>query len=163
MLITQAAAVTPNVRALVYVAAYIPQAGESASDLTYKDPGSQLVPANLVTRSEPGGTDIYVNPATFGQVYAGGLSKVASDTAAVEQRPITAAALSDAATASPPASTPKWMIVALKDNAIPTKTQFFMANRAHARVSTADSGHDVPAAQPRVVDNVILEAAQSVH
>lgn len=163
MLIGQAAATSPNVKALVYVAAYIPVVGESASDLTYKDPGSLLVPPNLVTRTEPGGTDIYISPTTFGRVYAGGLSRAETDIAAVAQRPIAASALSDPETVATPTAIPKWEIVALDDNAIPTTTQSFMAARAKARVVTTHSGHDVPAAQPKVVTGVILDAARSVH
>ena len=163
-LITQAAAANPAVKALVYVAAYIPVAGESPADLTYKDPGSLLTGDNLVARPIPGGgTDLYVNPATFGKVYAGGLSPAAVANAAVVQRPITAAALGEAATAGPPAATPKWEIVALEDHAIPTVTQKFMATRAGARIVETNSGHDVPAAQPTVVTNVILDAARTIH
>jgi hypothetical protein len=36
-----------------------------------------------------------------------------------------------------------------------------MAARAHANVVTVNSGHDVPAAAPQVVDSVIVRAAQS--
>lgn len=163
-LISAAAATDPEVKALVYVAAYIPEKGESPADLTYRDPGSELSGTNLVTRALPdGGTDVYVNPETFGQVYAGGLSPSEIATAAVVQRPITAAALGEATTVDPPSCVPKWDIVALDDNAIPTKTQFFMAHRADARITTTHSGHDVPAARPEVVDGVILQAARSVH
>jgi pimeloyl-ACP methyl ester carboxylesterase len=161
-LISDAAAADPAVKALVYVAAYIPEKGESPSHLTYKFPGSELTGSNLVTRPIPGGgTDIYINPADFAAVYAGGLSKAQVAIASVVQRPITAAALGDPATVNPPAATPKWEIVALHDNAIPTKAEFFMAHRAHAHIVTANSGHDVPAATPRVVDGVILRATQS--
>jgi pimeloyl-ACP methyl ester carboxylesterase len=160
--ISAAAAADSEVKALVYVAAYIPDKGESPADLTYKFPGSLLQGTNLVTRAEPGGTDIYINPADFGAVYAGGLSKSQIAIAAVVQRPITAAALADPATVNPPASVPKWEIVALEDHAIPTKAELFMANRAHARIVTTHSGHDVPAARPGVVDSVILQAAHSV-
>jgi pimeloyl-ACP methyl ester carboxylesterase len=159
--ISDAAAADPAVKALVYVAAYIPEAGESPADLTFMFPGSELQGSNLITRAEPGGTDIYINPADFASVYAGGLSKAQVAIASVVQRPITAAALGDPATVDPPAATPKWEIVALQDNAIPTKAEFFMAARAHADVVTVNSGHDVPAAAPTVVDNVILRAAQS--
>jgi hypothetical protein len=69
--------------------------------------------------------------------------------------------LGDPATVNPPAATPKWEIVALHDNAIPTKAEFFMAHRAHARIVTANSGHDVPAAAPQVVDRVILQAVKA--
>lgn len=157
-LISDAAAADPEVKALVYVAAYIPDKGESPADLTYKFPGSLLTGSNLVERAEPGGTDIYINPADFEKVYADGLTPAQVAIAAVVQRPITAAALGDPATVNPPAATPKWEIVALHDNAIPTKAEFFMAHRAHARIVTANSGHDVPAAAPQVVDRVILQA-----
>jgi pimeloyl-ACP methyl ester carboxylesterase len=161
-LISDAAAKDPEVKALVYVAAYIPKKGETPADLTYKYPGSELTGSNLLTRPIPGGgTDIYINPADFAAVYAGGLSKAQVAIASVVQRPITAAALGDPATVNPPAATPKWEIVALHDNAIPTKAEFFMAHRAHATIVTANSGHDVPAATPCVVDNVILQAVQS--
>lgn len=162
-LIGPAAAAEPSVKALVYVAAYIPVPGESPADLTYKDPGSLLTGDNLVARPFAGGTDLYVNPSTFGKVYAGGLSPAAVANAAVVQRPITAAALGEPATVAPPAGVPKWEIVALEDHAIPTVTQKFMAARAGATVVPTHSGHDVPAAQPAVVTNVILDAARSLH
>lgn len=161
-LISQAAAEEPNVKALVYVAAYIPIQGETPAKLTYMFPGSQLTGSNLITRVEPSGTDIYVNPSTFGQVYAGGLSESKIATAAVVQRPIQASALSDPATVNPPAATPRWAIVALKDNSIPTEAQFYMAQRASATIVTTDSGHDVPQAQPRVVVDTVLQAARSI-
>jgi hypothetical protein len=62
----------------------------------------------------------------------------------------------------PPASVPKWEIVALDVHAIPPQAELFMANRAHARIVATHSGHDVPAARPGVVDNVVLQAAHSV-
>jgi pimeloyl-ACP methyl ester carboxylesterase len=161
-LISDAAAADSQVKALVYVAAYIPDQGESPADLTYMFPGSELQGSNLITRAEPGGTDIYINPSDFGEVYAGGLSKSQIAVASVVQRPITAAALAEPTTVNPPASTPKWEIVALDDHAIPAQAELFMANRAHAHIVTTHSGHDVPAARPDVVDNVILQAAQSV-
>jgi len=92
-LIIDAAAADPEVKALVYVAAYIPNKGENPADLTYKFPGSQLPGGNLITRAEPGGTDIYINSADFASVYAGGLSKEQAAPAATVQRPITAPAL----------------------------------------------------------------------
>jgi len=161
-LISQAAAVDPNVKALVYVAAYIPMQGETPAMLTYMFPGSELTGSNLITRIEPTGTDIYINPSTFGQVYAGGLSRREVATAAVVQQPIQASALSDPAAVSPPAATPRWAIVALEDKAIPTQAQFYMAERARATVVTTDSGHDVPQARPRVVVETVLQAARSI-
>jgi pimeloyl-ACP methyl ester carboxylesterase len=161
-LISAAAAADSQVKALVYVAAYIPDQGESPADLTYMFPGSELTGSNLIERAEPGGTDLYINPADFGAVYAGGLSAAQVAVAAAVQRPIAASALQDPATVNPPASVPKWEIVALEDHAIPAQAELFMAGRAHARIVETNSGHDVPAARPGVVDSVILQAAQSV-
>jgi pimeloyl-ACP methyl ester carboxylesterase len=161
-LISDAAAEDSQVKALVYVAAYIPDKGESPADLTYKFPGSLLKGSNLIARPEPGGTDLYINPADFGKVYAFGLTKAQIAVAAAVQRPITAAALGDKATVNPPASVPKWEIVALNDRAIPTQAELFMARRAHAHIVETHSGHDVPAARPGVVDRVILQAVGSL-
>ena len=52
------------------VAAYIPDAGESPADLTYKFPGSELQGSNLLTRAEPDGTDIYLFSAFSARVSA---------------------------------------------------------------------------------------------
>jgi pimeloyl-ACP methyl ester carboxylesterase len=160
--ISAAAAADSEVKALVYVAAYIPDQGETPADLTYMFPGSELQGSNLIERPEPGGTDLYINPADFGEVYGGGLSQSQIAVASVVQRPIAASALQDPATVNPPASVPKWEIVALEDHAIPTQAEIFMADRAHAHIVTTNSGHDVPAARPGVVDSVVLDAAQSI-
>jgi pimeloyl-ACP methyl ester carboxylesterase len=160
--ISQAAVADPDVKALVYVAAYIPQPGETPADLTYRDPGSRLTNDNLDVRPSPSGTDLYIKPGVFATVYAGGLPPVAARTAAVVQRPITAEALGEPATVAPPAGTPKWEIVATEDHAIPTVTQQFMADRAGATVIRTRSGHDVPAAQPLVVTRAILDAGRSI-
>lgn len=161
-LISQASAHVPNIKALVYVAAYIPMQGESPADLTYMFPGSALTGSNLVPRAEPTGTDLYINPATFGEVYAGGLSEREVVLAATVQDPIQASALSDPATVNPSPSIPKWEIVALEDNAIPTQAEYYMAGRVRAKIVTTHSGHDVPEARPGVVVDTILDAAWSV-
>ena len=48
-------ALTPAVRGLVFVAAFIQDAGETAGELNDKFPGSQLVPETTVVRPGPGG------------------------------------------------------------------------------------------------------------
>jgi len=160
MVVSQVAAEDSQVKALVYVAAFIPKVGESVNSLNSMFPGSELVPANLHTTAAPGGlTDVYIDQDKYGQVYAGGLSPAQIRVAAATQRPITAQALADAATAAAPASTPKWEIVATEDNAVPTKVEEFMGRRAGATLVYANSGHDVPAAQPGIVDGVIIKAA----
>src|SRR5690349_33823 len=73
--ITNAAAGNANVKALVYVAAFIPDEGETASDLL-KHPGSLIVvppspDATVTPRPFPGGVDLYVNAEPFQNIFAG--------------------------------------------------------------------------------------------
>lgn len=161
--ITEAAAGAPNVKALVYVAAFLPEAGESSADLNGRFPGSMLTPDNLMSIPTPDGlTDLYIKPERYEEVYAGGLSREAVTAAAFAQRPITAEALGGTVTRVPAAGIPRWEIVATRDNAVPTQLQRFMAERAGARVLEADCGHDVQAARPQTVLAAILEAVQAV-
>lgn len=160
MVISEVAARDHDVTGLVYVAAFIPRVGESVNSLNSMYPGSQLIPDNLVTAAAPGGlTDVYLKQDTYHTVYAGGLSDEAAKIAASTQRPVAAEALAEKATTEAPATTPKWMIVATDDNAVPTEVQRFMARRADARTSEVASGHDVPAAQPIAVAKVVAQAA----
>jgi pimeloyl-ACP methyl ester carboxylesterase len=70
--ITQAAAGAGNVRALVYVAAFIPRVGESSAELNGMFAGSLLTPDNLVALPTPDGhTDLYIRPERYEEVYAG--------------------------------------------------------------------------------------------
>lgn len=159
MVVSQVAAEEPSVKAVVYVAALIPVAGESTNDLVTKFPGSELVSANLHSVAAPDGqTDVYINQDKYGTVYAGGLSQPDITVAAAGERPLAAAAFAEPATLAAPASVPKWEIVATQDHAVPTQVQEFMANRAGARIVRTKSGHDVPAAQPFVVAEVVQEA-----
>jgi pimeloyl-ACP methyl ester carboxylesterase len=72
--ITEAAVNDPQVRALVYVAAFLPGPGETALELTSKYPGSTLPDAlDPVTTSLPDGTtgtDLYIQQEKFRHQFA---------------------------------------------------------------------------------------------
>lgn len=157
--ITQAAADSDGVAALVYVAAFIPQPGESSGGLNGLYPGSLLTPDNLVVRpTADGKTDLYIAADRFGEVYAGGLGEQAIAAGALTQRPITAEALGGELTKAPSPGIPTWQVVATEDNAVPTELQRFVAERAGATVLEAATGHNVAAAAPEVVVKAILAA-----
>ncbi|SFF45372.1 Pimeloyl-ACP methyl ester carboxylesterase [Actinacidiphila alni] len=161
--ISQVAAETPNVKALVYVAALIPQVGDSANSLIGQFPGSELTPENLRTVPLPdGATDVYIKADKFGTAYGNGLPKAGIRTASVTQEPIAFSALTDKATVNPPKGTPKWAVIATDDHAVPTRAQKFEADRAGARISYVRSGHDVPAIAPHAVNRAIVAAADSL-
>ena len=158
--ITQAAADAPNVAALVYVAGFIPEVGESSAALNGKFPGSLLTPENLIALGTPDNrTDLYIRPERYEEVYAGGLSAAQIAVASFAQRPITMEALGGAVTRVASAEVPRWQVIATRDNAVTTELQRFMAERADAHVIEADCGHAVAAAQPAKVLQAILEAA----
>src|ERR1700744_504553 len=82
--ISDPAALTPAVRALVFVAAFIQDAGETAGELNDKFPGSQLVPETTVVRPGPDGDGLTLRPEHFAPVYAADLDPA---TAAVMAAP----------------------------------------------------------------------------
>jgi hypothetical protein len=71
MVISNAANGQPNVKALVYVAAFAPEAGENAGDLNSKFPGSLVGPALAPPVALPGGGhDLYVQQEKFHEAFA---------------------------------------------------------------------------------------------
>ncbi|MEU6348251.1 alpha/beta hydrolase [Streptomyces sp. NPDC047072] len=162
--VSQVAAKTSKVRALVYVAALIPKAGETAGSLIGQFPGSQLVAQNFRTVPLPDGdTDVYLKADKFGTVYGNGLSKSALSAASVTQEPVALSAFTDKATVNPPAKTPKWAVISTEDHAVPTAAQKFGAERVGAHITYTRSGHDVPAISPEAVNRAIVAAANSAH
>jgi pimeloyl-ACP methyl ester carboxylesterase len=159
LLISELANRTPDVAALVYVAAFIPQAGETAGQLNSQFPGSLIGPTSTHTVDGPDGPELYVNPESFADLLAGGLPAADVAVSAAEQRPILASAFDEKITAAAPADIRKYAIVANEDKAIPPEAERFEAQRAQAVVTEVRSPHAVPAANPQAVVDVIHQAA----
>jgi pimeloyl-ACP methyl ester carboxylesterase len=161
LLITEIAASDPTqVKALVYSAAFIPKAGETANQLIGQFPGSLLGPNTTYSVATPGGgTDTYVQPADFRALFAGDTSASAAAVDAATQRPIASSALAEPAAAGVPSGIPVYAIVASQDKAIPPAAELFEAQRAHATISTVNSAHDLPSSHPAAVTTVIERAA----
>jgi pimeloyl-ACP methyl ester carboxylesterase len=155
----------PNVKALVFVAGFIPDAGEAAPEL-FKFPGSQIVlppspGATVTARPFPGGLDFYVNADPFRRIFAADLPAEETAVLAAAQRPLAAAAFTDRA--GPPAwkTIPSWALVATQDNTIGTENVRFMAKRAApSRTVEVDAAHAVLLSQPQAVVDLIDEAVR---
>lgn len=164
--ISEAAAGEPNVKALVYIAAFIPEKGESALELSNKFPGSTLgealnaVPFPLADGGT--GTDLYIRADTFHDQFAADVPQSVTDLMAATQRPIAASALEEAATAPAWHSIPSWSLVATADHNIPPASQRFMSERAKAHTVELDASHAVSVSQPGAVARLIEQAAQSI-
>ncbi|MFD4637333.1 alpha/beta fold hydrolase [Lentzea sp. NPDC058436] len=153
-------ALTAHVRSLVFVTAFQQDAGETASALNGKFPGSLLVPDNLVVRDYPGGVEVYLRPDRFAEVYAGDASERDQKILATAQKPFDPITLEGSfATAASWHDRPSWAVVSTQDNSIPAETQRWMAERAGSVVVEVDSSHAVPLVHPDVVAGAVVAAA----
>jgi pimeloyl-ACP methyl ester carboxylesterase len=162
--ITQAGT-DPKVKGLVYAAAVMPAAGEAASNLLERFPGSTFpTSVEAVTYSLPdgtGGTYLLYQADKFH-------SNVAADVPASEaammlatQRPMNLAALTETLTSAAWTSKPSWQIRTLQDLAIPLAEQKFEADRAKSHVVEVNASHAVTVSNPDVVADVIVQAARA--
>ncbi|HUJ56874.1 MAG TPA: alpha/beta hydrolase [Kofleriaceae bacterium] len=170
MVISQAAEGHAAVKALVYVAAFVPETGESAGAIINKFPVATFGPDRLriVPNAVPGGAgsgaDAYIKPDAFREVIAADLPASTASAMAATQRPIEASAIGSPLTGTPAWKTiPSWALVARSDHAISPAAERFMYERAHAHVVEVDASHAVAVSHPDDVANLILEAAHSVH
>ncbi|MEU5144021.1 MULTISPECIES: alpha/beta hydrolase [unclassified Streptomyces] len=164
--ISRAAVGAAQVKALVYVAAFVPDAGESAAQLTDKYPGSSLARTTVTQKYPlPGGgqgDELVIRQDLFGRQFAAGVPHVTAETMAVGQRPITVAALNERATAAAWKKLPVWYLIATEDRNIPPAAQRWMAARAKARTVAVRAPHAAAVSDPRAVTELIRDAALSV-
>ncbi|MER7850546.1 alpha/beta hydrolase [Kitasatospora sp. NPDC096077] len=163
--ISAAGANDPQVKALVYVAAFLPAPGETALELTGKFPGSTLGTAlDPVTYSLPDGTgttDLYIRADAFRHQFAADVPAGQAALMAATQRPIAQRALQEPATVAAWREKPSWDVVTTEDLNIPEAVQLFMAQRAHAHVTEVAASHSVAVSRPGIVSHVIEEAARA--
>jgi pimeloyl-ACP methyl ester carboxylesterase len=162
--ISEAAKGKMNVKALVYVAAFAPDAGETAAQLAGKFPGSTLAPtlAPPVSLSD-GGKDLYIQQDKFHDQFAADVSDAEAKLMAATQRPIAEAALNEVQTDAAWKEIPAWFIYGDKDKNIPSEASAFMAARAHSRETVVVKGasHVVMVSIPGPVAKLIEDAATS--
>jgi len=169
MVTTNAATGNPNVKALVYIDAYIPAQGDTLQGLTGARPGSCLAvpdPTQVVTFAPiPGAPasdlDAYVKPSVFASCFANGLPASEGTVLAATQRPLATGTLADASGAPAWRAVPSWAVVGTVDHVIPPAEQLFMAARAHAHITEVNAPHLSMVADPGLVTQVILDAAQA--
>src|SRR6516164_4087411 len=163
MIITNAATGKSNVKALVYVAALAPDAGETANDLLSKFPGSTTgsalgPPVDLGN----GAHDLYVQPEKFHAQFAADVPEKTAKLMAVTQRPIADTTFGEQS--GPPAwkSIPSWFIYGTGDKNLPNATTAFMAERASAKkvVGIKGASHFLMVSHPKETAKLIVEAAQ---
>ena len=164
--ISDAAVGDSDVKALVYVDAFIPAPGESIQTLLAARPGSCIGgnPAGVFDPVPyPGGpsgdVDLYLLPGWFPGCFASGLSAGEAAILAAPQRPLAASAAGEPSGPVAWTMVPSWAVIGTADQVIPPSELRFMAQRAHAHVTDVDAGHLSLISAPGTVAQVILQAA----
>ncbi|MFI2718233.1 alpha/beta fold hydrolase [Streptomyces collinus] len=165
--ISQAAAgLESKVKALVYIAAFLPDTGESSLGLTNKFPGSTLGQAiesvNYTLPDGGQGADVYIKAEKFRGQFAADVPADKAGLMAAGQRPIAAAALEEKSTEAAWKTIPSWSLVTTEDLNIPVAAQRYMSARAGARTTVIDASHAVPVSRPDAVARIVERAARTV-
>jgi pimeloyl-ACP methyl ester carboxylesterase len=165
--ISEAATQVDNVRALVYLNAFALDEGESALQIAQKYTDQKLA-SGLIMRPFPQadgteGTDLYLDPSKFREIFAADLPASETNLMATAQRPIAQAALQEKSTAPAWKTIPSWYLVGRRDEAIDPAAERFMAKRAHAHTVEINTSHASFLSHPDAVDKLIVQAAKSVH
>jgi pimeloyl-ACP methyl ester carboxylesterase len=163
-LLTNVAADAGDVQALVFVAGYALDPGESCADGSALAPGGTLGPALLRVPLSDGGVDTYIDPAKYHHQFADDLPEDQTAVMAVTQRPVTEAALFEPSGDAPLWRTvPSWFVFGELDLNIPAGAHRIMAERAGSRrtVEIAGASHVVGMSHPAETVQIILEAADA--
>jgi pimeloyl-ACP methyl ester carboxylesterase len=154
MIITEAGA-HPNVRSLVYVAAFQPDAGESAGSLLSKMPPA----ANSI--APIGGGFLTVNVDAFPADFAADLPKPLAHFMAISQVPISGEAFGANATVAAWKDKPSYAVVATQDRMINPDLERFMYKRSRAQTIELPGSHAIYVSHPKEVAAVIENAAKA--
>jgi pimeloyl-ACP methyl ester carboxylesterase len=160
--ITNAAVGDPEVRALVYVDAFIPDQGDTIGGLASGSClGSDSFNPVPYPGGPPGDVDLYIKPDLVPGCFATGLPASQAAVIAATQRPLTASAFTEPS--GPPAwkTLPSWAVIGTGDRVIPAAQLTFMAERAGARITDVNAGHLSLISKPSVVTRVILKAVRA--
>ena len=147
----------PHVKALVYVAAYAPDEGETVLSVSEKAPQTQLTSFlettdGFVTLSKDGVTKAFTN----------GLPANEQNMIFCVQQPCSQNVFKGVASHVAWKQKPSWYIVASEDHTISPDLERLMAARAKAKTTVVKSPHVAMLARPKEVVEVILDAVQTV-
>ena len=155
--ITNSAASDPDVKALVYIAGFIPAKGETVGELAAQS--SPAIP--LISTAVPDGTDVSIDPAHFRDVFAGDVDQTTAADLAAVQRPANTKAVTDASVQEAFRTIPSWSLITRQDHAIAPDLQRSMSQRAGAHTEEVNASHAVMISHPATVTHIIEDAARN--
>lgn len=145
----------PKVVALVYIAAFAPDKGESLASLTANPAPGAPVPPYL----PPQDGFLFLDRAKFPASFAADLDKEQAAFLADSQVPFGVQAPADTVTTPAWRTKPSWYLVSTADKMIPPPLQEMMAKRAGATVTETTGSHAVYVSKPGIVASIIEQAA----
>lgn len=151
-----AAAGNPNVKALVYIAAFALDVGEPGGALLAQYPtalGTALVP-------DAAGF-LYIDRAKFRSVFAGDVDRTTARVMAAAQKPVNSAIFGETLTAAAWKTIPSWYMVATDDKALSPDMERFLAKRMNATTVEIKSSHVPFISHPKDVVKLIEKAAKA--
>jgi pimeloyl-ACP methyl ester carboxylesterase len=146
-----------KVAALAYIAAFVPDKGESVNTLIADPPPGAPVPPIL----PPQAGFLFLDRGKFAESFAADLPTRLSSFMADAQVPWGVDALGGTITEPAWRVKPSWYLVTTADRMIPPPAQRAMSERAGATVVEADGSHSIYVSQPQAVADLIKQAAQA--
>jgi pimeloyl-ACP methyl ester carboxylesterase len=155
--ITGAANGAANVTALVYIAAFGLDEGESLESLSSQGPAT---PGSAQIRPDDSGF-LWINYDGFPQAFAADVDLVQARVMAAVQKPLSIKSFAEKS--GPPAwkHIKSWYLVSANDQMIPPQAEEFMAKRMGATVRSVPASHASMVSQPKEVADLIFAAAES--
>jgi len=165
VVITNAGTGGGDVKALVYIDAFIPEVGEnvfqilggSGSALDVPDPTTVLDIAGYPGAPE-GDAEAFLKPSTVHDAFAQDLSEADRWLIVASQRPIALGANTAATETAAWKTIPSWAVVGTEDRVIPPATQRSMAERAGSTITEVAGSHVSMVSHPATAIDAILAA-----
>jgi len=146
----------PKVVALVYIAAFQPDTGETTGQLASSLPAA---PENGILPPDEKGF-VYFDKLKFHAGFAADLSQEDADFMYASQVPIAVKCFTDVVKEAAWKSKPSYGIVATEDKAINPDIERNLYKRAGAKITEIKGNHVIFISQPAAVANVIMNAAE---
>ncbi|MFD3555624.1 alpha/beta fold hydrolase [Streptomyces goshikiensis] len=164
--ITAAGAAT-RIVGLVYVSSYLPDAGESYTDLQDRfAPAPVLASLQRSPRAradDDTDAELTIRADAYPEVFAADVAPDLAEVLAAIQRPLAESTLTDTAPVAAWRGKPTWALITGADRVMPPEIQRFTAHRAGAAVrEAATASHAVALSQPSLVADLIVEAVHAL-
>lgn len=164
--ITNAATGNPNIKALVYVDAFAPAAGEAIFPLAGADSALAVEPSTVFDfvpypNAPPNDVDLYLKRDTFLNSFATGVPRHEAENLYPSQRPLTLSAGFEPSGTPAYTTIPSWYVLGTGDRIITPDAQLFMATRAGSTITRIKAGHLGLISNPAPITKVIEQAVKA--